>query len=180
MYWRKRTITIEQTLKQYWVPVALAISLFTNLILFATRPNLNKQVDKGTKEQFDEFAAQVTRHLLDSSYISYPQSMNALLSTELDPRTIAKLRSSGVIASTQDEYQATEQTLERDKQVSAVRIDSILQSDPNDQGLVPIDIIGAAATHATDSAEGPTPFHFRFLIGINKNTQKPIVAAFSE
>ena len=180
MYWRTRTITSQQALKQYWIPIVLVVSLFANLILIATRPNLSKQVDKGTKEELDAFAAQVTRHLLDSSYISYPQSMNSLLSSELDPQTMAKLRNSGVIASTQDEYQATLQTLERDKQVSAVRIDSVNQAEPNDQGLVPIDVIGVAATHATDAAEGPTPFHFRFLVGINKNTQKPIVAAFSE
>jgi hypothetical protein len=180
MYWRTRHFSPQAALKLYWVPIALAVSLFLNLILIATRPNPAKQVSKDTKEQFDQFAAGVTRHLLDSSYISYPQSMTTLLAGELDPRTIAKLRSSGVIATTQDEYQATLQTLERDKQVSSVRIDSINQSDPNDQGLVPIDVTGVAATHAADAAEGPTPFRFHFLIGLNKNTQKPIVAAFSE
>jgi hypothetical protein len=180
MYWRTRTVNPMLAAKQYWLPMGLAVSLFVNIVLIATRPNLSKQVDKGTQEQLDQFAAEVTHHLLDSSYISYPQSMNALLSGELDPRTMAKLRSSGVIASTQDEYQATLQTLNRDKQVSSVRIDGINQSDPNDQGLVPIDVVGVAATHATDAAEGPTPFHFHFLVGINKNTQKPIVAAFSE
>lgn len=175
-----RSVTPEQMLKRYWVVIALGISLFMNMILIATRPNPSKQVDKGTKEQLDEFAAQVTRHLLDSSYISYPQSMNLLLGGELDPTTIARLRSAGVIASTQDEYQATLQTLQRDKQVSSIRIDNVDQGEPNTQGLVPIDVNGAAATHATDSAEGPTPFHFHFLVGMNKNTQKPIVATFSE
>jgi hypothetical protein len=180
MYWRTNSISPQQALRRYWIPVVMAISLFINLILIATRPNPSKQVDKDTKQQLSDFAVQVTRHLLDSSYISYPQSMNALLSSELDPRTIARLRGSGVIASTQDEYQATLQTLERDKQVSAVRIDGINESEPNDQGLVPIDIVGVATTHAADAAEGPTPFRFHFLVGINKNTQKPIVAAFSE
>src|SRR5687768_1384278 len=137
MYWRVRSITPEDLLRQYGVHIALVISILCNVGLFFTRPSSKGQVDKGTKDQFTVFARQVTNHILDNSYVSFEQSTTALLSSELAPSVKQQLMKMELLPKSMDEIKATARTLEQQRQITAVRIDSVSQGDPNAQSLIP-------------------------------------------
>jgi hypothetical protein len=191
MYWRVRTISANDLLKKYGVHIALIVSIFLNVILALTRPNPNAGVIKNAQQNFKPFAETVTRQLLDSSYISYEQSTNALArSGELAREVVVQLQKQDKLPKTLDEIKATVRTLTEQKQVSAVRIDSVSPGEPNAKGLIPMEVTGVVAIHSAEES-GPTdpvPFRFRYLLGFrqnpdepnNPNSQLPIVAAFSE
>lgn len=182
MYWRVKNITPEHLFKQYGLFAILGFSLFFNFILFITRPNPQKMVNKEMKLNFEQFARTVTQQLLDNSYITYQQSMKNLFNGELAPAVMAKLRQTDRLPKSDEEIQATVRTLTNQRQVSAVRIDSIFQSEPNANSLIPVDVSGVVAINSADEniPKDPVPFHFHFLLGLNQSTQTPAVADFSE
>ncbi|MBI4532775.1 MAG: hypothetical protein HY711_02415 [Candidatus Melainabacteria bacterium] len=79
-----------------------------------------------------------------------------------------------------EDLKARAQTIAGQKQVSAVRIDVVNQSEPNAQGLIPIEVQGVIAVHSAEGFEGPRPFRFQFLVGQNAQSKLPVVAAFQE
>lgn len=182
MYWRVKNLTPEHLARQYGVHAALMVSLFFNVILFVTRPNPQKQVTKEQKVGFEQFVRGVTAHLLDSSFITYEQSTSALLNGELAPSVVTQMRQGGQLPKSMEEMQATIATLTEQKQVSAVKIDSIKQGEPDARGLVPIEVEGDTVVRsAQESGSGdPVHFHFKFLVGENIKTKLPIVASISE
>jgi len=180
MYWRVRKITPEILLRQYAVHILLALSLFFNFILFVSRPK-KETVSKELQTNFVDFAKQVTTHLLDTSYITYMDS-TVQLQSELAPKVLTYLRAKKLLAANNDELKVTNLELQRTRQVCTVRFDSVTLNDPNQSGLVPVDVQGVIAIHSSDET-GPTtpqPFHFVYLVGISGKTKKPIVADFQE
>ncbi len=182
MYWRVRRVSPQQMVAQYGVHVALIISLLANVLLYFTRPN-TKGMSAETKVDFDNFARRVTTHLLDTSYISYAQSTAALITgPELAPNVVQALRQSEMLFKTDEEFQATERMLKQQRQLAAVRIDSVQLGEPTQGGLVPVTVAGVVAIHSAEESgpSGPVPFQFQYLIGQHKETMKPIVAQFAD
>jgi len=180
MYWRIRRVSPEQVVKTYGVHAFLAVSLLVNAFLLITRPNPQKQVSGELKTNLDVFARNVTQHILDTSFISYESSTRALLPTgkvpgELAPPVVALLKSREQLPKTLEDLRATARTLESQRQVSAVRIDSVTQGEPDDKSLVPLDVTGVVAIHSADeSVSGnPVPFRFVFKVGMAANPQNP-------
>lgn len=180
MYWRIRRVSPEQVVKTYGVHACLAVSLLVNGFLLITRPNPQKQVSGELKTNLDVFARNVTQHILDTSFISYENSTRALLPNgpvpgELAPPVVALLKSKEQLPKTMEDLRATARTLESQRQVSAVRIDSVTQGEPDDKSLVPLDVTGMVAIHSADeSVSGnPVPFHFYLKVGMAANPQNP-------
>jgi len=182
MYWRVKNLTPEHLARQYGVHAALIVSLFFNLILFITRPNPKTDIGKDKKIEFTEFARKVTSHLLDSSFITYEQSTTALLNGELAPSVVTQMRQTGQLPKSAEELQATIRTLTDQRQVSAVKIDSIQQGDPDAKGLIPIQVEGDTVIRSAQESGSGNPVHFtlKYMMGVNAKTQEPIVASISE
>lgn len=182
MYWRVRKYTPKEMLKRYGLHIGLIVSVLLNLLLFATRPNMNKVVSAEVKADFDAFVRRVTQHILDTSYITYEASTTALMrpdSGELAPPVVKFLQQQGQLPHDMTELRATAKTYAVQKRVSAVRIDEINQKEMDNHNLIPVEVTGVVAVHAADSADD-VHFKFRFLVGFKPNTQIPIVANFQD
>ncbi len=180
MYWRVRRVSPEQVVKTYGVHACLAVSLLVNGFLLITRPNPQKQVSAELKTNLDVFARNVTQHILDTSFISYENSTRSLLPNggvpgELAPPVVALLRQREQLPKTMEDLKATARTLESQRQVSAVRIDSVNQGEPDDKGIVPLDVSGMVAIHSADESVSGNPVAFRFVyrVGMAGNPQNP-------
>lgn len=184
MYWRIRKYGPLDIVKKYGAHIALVFSLLFNFLLVATRPNLKKILNVDVKQQMDQFARRVTTHILDTSYISYGSSTDALLDRdtgELFSNISAAMMQQGLLPKDSAELKANIQTYFEQKRVVAVRIDKVDIGEPDAHGQIPIDVTGVVAVHSADDAGPPSPFHFRFIVGYrNGNTQLPVVAGFRE
>lgn len=175
MYWRVRKITPDMLVRQYGVHIGLIVSVLLNLLLIGTGPTLPK-VAPELKQTIDIFARQVTQHLLDTSYISYVDSTAALLNGELSPRVVDVLRQQGLIAKNDEDLRAQAKELTDQRQVAAVKIESVNPMDPDNTGLTPVDVKGKVAVHSSQDAGPATPvsFYFRYWIGARVGQdQKP-------
>ncbi|MEZ4488592.1 MAG: hypothetical protein R3C24_03715 [Cyanobacteriota/Melainabacteria group bacterium] len=182
MYWRVRKVTPEMLFKQYGVHVFLVISLFLNLILFVTRPK-KETMTQEIQTNFKDFAKDVTTHLLDTSYITYLDSTRELHS-ELGPNVITKMKQSGLLPRTDQEYKAINLELQKSRQVCTLKFDRIEvgEPDPKRNMLVPVQVAGVIAIHSSKetSPSQPQPFSIQYWVGLNSKTKKPIVADFAE
>lgn len=182
MYWRVQKITPEMLVKQYGLHVILAVSLLVNVLLFVTRPKKQK-MSQEVHADFKVFAKDVTTHLLDTSYITYLDSTQKLHS-ELGPGVVKKLKASGLLPTSKEEYKVINLDLQKSRQVCALRFDQINvgNPDPKHNNLVPVAVKGVIAIHSSNEASPstPQPFHLQYWMGYNSKTKKPIVADFSE
>ncbi len=178
MYWRLTKITPQQFLQQYAVHIALAGALTLNFFQLMTRPKTDK-LPQQMQQSFVIFAKQVTTHLLDTTYLTFLESTQAL-DSELAPPVKIYLKQRGLLAQGA-ELSAMGIQLKRSRQVCAIRFDRVQLSDPNAQGMIPCTVAGKIAVHSSDES-GPAEqdFCFRYLIGISKATQQPIIAGFEE
>lgn len=167
MYWRVRKSSVDQLVRQYGVHVLLVFSVLMNVLLVVTRPNPGKTVSKEARVNYENFARTVTQHLLDTNYISYKESTLALIEKELAPPVVQVLSKNGMLAATQDELAAQAKSLSDSRQLSAIRIDEVTSSEPNNKGLIPMDVRGVVAIHSAEESgpSGPVNFKFRYLIG---------------
>lgn len=180
MYWRIRRVSPEQVARQYGVHAVCAVSLLVNVFLIATRPNPKKEIGAEMKTNLDAFARQVTQHILDSSFISYEVSTRALLPSaagpgELAPQVVAQMRKGEQLPKTMEDLKATARTLQAQRQVSAIRVDSVNIGEPDDRGLVPIMVGGVAAIHSADETVSgtPVPFRFSYRVGMYGPPNQP-------
>lgn len=178
MYWRLTKITPQQFLQYYAVHIALALSLSVNFFQMVTRPKQDK-LPQQMQQSFVIFAKQVTSHLLDTTYLTFLDS-TAALDGELSPSVKKYLKERGLLTQGA-ELSAMAIQLKRSRQVCAIRFDRVQMSDPNQQGMIPCTVAGKIAIHSSDES-GPQEqdFCFRYLIGISKATQQPIIAGFEE
>ncbi len=167
MYWRVRNFGPEHLIRQYGVHAALAASLFFNLVLFTTRPAQTRRVPHEIKQSTEELGRNVACQLLDTSYLTYAENTQKLLTTkELHESVINKLRAAGQIPKNNEELKANVRSLTSEKSVVSVRIDSVVSGDPLERtGYVPIDVSGMVARHSASGAD-ENRFHFRFLMGM--------------
>ncbi|MBX9953186.1 MAG: hypothetical protein K2Y39_28690 [Candidatus Obscuribacterales bacterium] len=192
MYWRVRRVSPEQVVKTYGVHACLAVSLLVNGFLLITRPNPQKQVSGELKTNLDVFARNVTQHILDTSYISYESSTRSLLPNgsvpgELAPPVVTQLKAREQLPKTLEDLRATARTLESQRQVSAVRIDSVNQGEPDEKSLVPLEVTGMVAIHSADESVSGNPVGFKFMYKVgmaanpnNPEQKRPIVVEFRD
>lgn len=171
MYWKVRKLSLKDMAAQNWVYFALAGSVLLNMLFIATRPSTGKGMTAELKMNYDQFARQVTTHLLDTSYITYKTSTFALAGSglagggELEKRVVEGMKASGLIAKSSEEMEATNKGLLDSRQVSAVRVDNVdVQQPPAPNKPIPVDVSGVVAIHsAQDSTPtNPVPFRFHF------------------
>jgi hypothetical protein len=181
MYWRVRKITPEQLLRTYAVHIVLAISLLMNGWQYLTRPK-KETMNAGMKQDFAGFAKQVTSHLLDTSYVNYMDS-TIVLHKELSEGVLKKLKQDGILPANQHDMKANYMDFEKSRRVCAIQFQNVQLSDPNAQGMVPIDVQGVIAVHSSDEST-QQPFHLQFLIGLKKQGEDlppaPIVVDFRD
>jgi len=137
-----------------------------NVLLVTTRPAVPK-VSAEVKMSYEQFAKQVTQHLLDTSYITYADSTLALLKDELAPNVKKQLIAQDMLAKSEDDLRSTAKTLIEQHQVSAVKISECTPSELDQNGMMPVDVKGMVAIHSaaeTGPAE-PVQFEFKFKIG---------------
>ena len=173
MYWRVRKITPDMILKQYSIHIGLIISLFANFLLIATRPTIPK-VSVDLQQAIDVFVRQVTQNLLDTSYISYAQATTDLLDGELAPPVVNMLRQQGLIAKSDEDLRAQLKELTDQRQVAAVKIESVNLLGMDKQNLTVVEVKGKVAVHSSEDAgpSAPVNFLFRYSIGAKSDPDK--------
>ncbi len=186
MYWRVRKISPEQVAKTYGVHAVCVISVIANLLLLSKVAPSNKLTSE-QKINFDTFARQVTRHIVDSCFLTYEASMYQLAyagtKSELGPGVIKALASGGVIPPNADEMKAIGRQLKDTKSVSSISINNVKIEEPSasTKGLVPIEVEGSVVKHSAEGLMGPAPIHFRLLVGQRGgDTPLPVVAEFQD
>lgn len=182
MYWRIKTVDPKMLARKWGVPIALAASLFINVLLIATRPNPKKDTDEGTKVTVEQFASQVATHLVDSSYINYEDNTKKLLGGELSSQVINKMKASGELPKDNLDMTATLEGLKARRQVAAVHIREVNAGEADANGLLPVTVKGDLAVNSADESgpSGPQPFNLLLLVGVNNATNEHVVADLKE
>jgi hypothetical protein len=184
MYWRIRKYGVAEMFQQYGLHLAVLISVLLNIFLIATRPGPNKGVSTEVKTDFEQFGRRVTQHILDTSYINYQSATTSLMdpqSGELAPPVVNIMRKRGLLPNSKEELQASIKAFGDSKRVCAVNVQTVRVSDPDSQGLIPIDVTGVVAVHsAEESYPGPVPFHFRYRVGYRRGSTTPLVSDFAD
>lgn len=183
MYWRIKTVDPKVLAKKWGLPVALGLSLFVNVLMIATRPpGTPKTTGEEKLLDWPGAAREVTRHLIDSSYINYEDNTKRLLGGELTSSVVKNMQSRGDLPKDNVELQATLEGLKARRQITAVHFREVTQGDPDaSTGLIPIDVKGDVVSHSADESgpSGPQPFHFVLLMGKNNNDE-PMVGEIKE
>ena len=169
MYWRIQKIDNQKIIRQVVIPVALVVSLGVNFFFISNNLKKKSILSQGQKESFASLAKNVTIHFLDTSYITYKYNTMCLM-RELSPSLIQKLRAAEELPQTEQQLESTAQEYATKRRVSAIRIDSESQGDPDNSGFVPVDVSGITVVSSADESDTsePRPFHFRYLIGMIK------------
>jgi hypothetical protein len=176
MYWRVQKVGPEQLVKLYGVHLLLVVSLIGNGFLWLSRPA--KTMPAEVKQDVEAFSRRLTGHLLDTSYISCENNMNALRE-ELDPPLAANLTNQGILPKNQQDMKALVLDMQERKQICAVRIDQVNVSEPTAQGLIPVRVSGVCAIHsAAETAE--RPFVFQYLIGQRAGTTQLLLSQYQD
>lgn len=138
------------------------------------------------KVNFDTFARQVTRHLVDTSFLTYESSMLQLAysgtKSELSTPVI-KMLTQGQdppVAPSLEYLKGMKRQLLASKSVTCVSLDKVQVDEPNSSGLVPITVEGQVVKHDAGGVFGPAPFRFRFMVGTLKEDGTPVVVAFQD
>lgn len=184
MYWRVRKISPEQVAKTYGVHAVCIVSVIFNLVAMAKLAPSGK-LSGEQKVDFENFARQVTRHLVDSCFLTFDSSMYHLAGagtkSELGPVPIKKLTDGGVIPATPDEMKAISRQLKENKSVSSISIDDVKLEEADRGGLVPIVVSGRVVKLSAEGLMGPSPVRFKYLVGVRGgDTPLPVVADFQE
>ncbi len=186
MYWRVRKISPEQVAKTYGVYVVCFVSIIVNLIMLGKIAPSNKLTSE-QKINFDTFARQVTRHIVDGCFLTYDASMMQLefnsAQSELGPDVIKMLGAAEVIPTNIDAMRAIGRQLKETKSVSQISIDEVKISEPDSssRGLVPIEVTGKVVKHSAEGVMGPDPFRFKYFVGQRGGeTPLPVVASFQD
>jgi hypothetical protein len=178
MYWKVRKVTPEQMMRQYGVHILLAISLVGNFMLFVTRPK-KETVSKEMKNDFGNFAKSVTTHLLDTSYINYIES-TARLQSELSDSVKQRLRADGILPATEQDLRANHMEFSKSRRVCAMQFKQVDVRDPNQNGMIPVEVQGVVAVHSADES-AQQPFHLAFMIGLRKGEPPtPVVVGMQD
>jgi hypothetical protein len=173
MYWRVQKISVDQLAKAYGVYLVCIVSVFFNLLLLAKMPSLSKLTTQ-QRTDYESFAREVTRHLCDSCFMTYSESMNRLAFSKSKPELasgVIKALTPDVIPPTVYELKAIDKRLRESKSVSQVSIDDVKVEEVNSKGMVPVEVAGKVVRSSAGEVTGPESFRFKFLIGQAKNAE---------
>lgn len=184
MYWRVRKISPEQVAKTYGVHAICIVSVLANLVMFS-KVQPSRALNSEQKTNFDAFARNVTRHILDGCFVTYEASMYQLAmngtKAELSPPVIGALSQAEIIPSNMDNMKAIAKQLKESKSVTQVSIDDVKMDEPNGKGLVPIEVGGRVVKMSAEGLMGPNPFRFKYLVGMRGGESPiPVVAEFQD
>jgi hypothetical protein len=171
MYWRVQKISVEQLAKSYAVYVVCILSVFFNLFLFSKFGSLSKLTVQ-QRVDYESFAKEVTRHICDSCFVTYSDSMYKLAFTKTKPElgsAVIKALTPDLIPPTVYEMKAIDKRLHETKSVSQVAIDDVKVEEVNSGGLVPVEVGGRVVRSSAGEVTGPESFRFKFFIGTAKN-----------
>lgn len=175
MYWRVRKLSLRDMAMKNWVYGALVVSVLANMLGIAMRPSGGKGMTVELKANYDQFARQVTSHLLDTSYITYKASTIALGGQslhgggELENRVLEGMKLSGLMAKSQEEVEALSKGLYDSRTVSAVRIDGVDIGTPPPNKPIPVDVSGVVVIHSSQETNpNPVPFQFHFDMALKQ------------
>ncbi|MCA0314704.1 MAG: hypothetical protein LCH63_12840 [Candidatus Melainabacteria bacterium] len=177
MYWKVQKIGPEQLIRAYGVHILLGVSVIINGFLFLTMPKGNK-VSSETKQTIDAFVRDVTNHLLDTSYINCEKNVMELRK-ELAPNVFAAMAQRKEVPGTNSELIGLIRDMSERKQVCAVRVDKVTTGDPDNRGMIPVEVQGVCALHSSQDT-GETNFRFRYLIGQHAETKAFLIADFHD
>ena len=178
MYWKVRKVSPEQLMRQYGVHILLACSLVGNFMLLITRPK-KEVVTKEQKNDFGNFAKQVTTHLLDTSYINYIES-TARLQSELSDSVKQRLRADGILPATDQDLKANHMEFSKARRVCAMQFKQVDVKDPNQNGMIPVEVQGVVAVHSADES-AQQPFHLAYMVGLRKGEPPtPVVVSMQD
>lgn len=188
MYWRVRKISPEQVAKTYGVHAVCIVSVLANLIMLSKIAPSGKLTD-AQKINYDTFARNVTRHIVDGCFLTYETSMYQLefageqgkpaSTCELGPSVTQKLQVDGVIPKSVEEMKAMSRQLKQQFSITQLAFDDV-KIEEAQNGLVPIDVTGRVVKNSSEGPMQPTPIHFRYLVGARRDNQLPIVAKFDD
>lgn len=188
MYWRVRKISPEQVAKTYGVHAVCIVSVLANLIMLSKVAPSNKLND-AQRINYDTFARNVTRHIVDGCFLTYETSMYQLefageqgkpaSTCELGPSVTQRLQADGVIPKSVDEMKAMSRQLKSQFSITQLSIDNVKIDEPSN-GLVPIEVSAKVVKSSSEGPMQPTPIRFRYLVGARKDNQLPIVAKFDD
>lgn len=187
MYWRVRKVSPEQIAKTYGVHVVCIVSVLLNLILVSSNLAKANKLSTEQKVNFDTFVRDVTRHLVDTSYLTYENSMIQLAykqKPELSPQVFKMLMQAGpqgedpAIPPSLERLKGMKRQLESSKCVTAVSLDNVKIEEPDSKGMVPVLVEGRAVKHDAGGVF-ELPFRFRMLVGTYSDGI-PVVAAFQD
>ena len=167
MYWRVQKISVEQLAKAYGVYLVCIASLLFNFVLLAKMPSLHKLTSQ-QRTDYESFAKEVTRHLCDSGFMTYTNSMNRLAFAKSKPElapSVIKALTPDVIPPTPDHMKAIDKRLHETKSVSQVSIDDVKIEEADANHMVPVEVSGRVVRSSAGEVTGPDEFRFRFLIG---------------
>jgi hypothetical protein len=169
MYWKVRKLSLKDMALKNWVYVALVFSVMGNMLGIAMRPSVGKGMTGELKLNYDQFARQVTSHLLDTSYITYKASTIALGGPqlqgggELEKHVLEGMKQTGLMAKSSEEVEALGKGLYDTRTVAAVRIDGVNIGTPPANKPVPVDVSGVVVIHSSQETNpNPVPFDFHF------------------
>lgn len=178
MYWRIRKVTPDQLVKSYGVHVVCVVSVLFNIIMM-TRLAPSKALNAKQQTEFTNFAKQVTQHLTDSNFLTYEQSMTALVfngpKSELAGNALALLQKEEVVPRNQTNMKALGRQYKDKKSVACISIDEVAVQDPDAsrQNLVPVEVSGKLVQHSAEGVIGPSFFRFRYYVGTAAQASDP-------
>lgn len=175
MYWRIKKLAPDQLARQYGIHAVLIVSVIFNLFAL-TRMNASRAMTGESKVNYERFCKQVTTHLFDANYLTFEDSMKQLLQ-ELGPSVQREQQKIEFLPRSVEEMKAIGREMKEKQSVSCVRVAKCEVGQTDSRGLLPVDMNVEVVRHSVEGADGPHVFQLKYLIGINKNTHEPIVAA---
>jgi hypothetical protein len=173
MYWRIKKITPEIIARQYSIHAFFIVSLLFNLVLFS-KLGPAKALNGGQKDDMGRFARQVTQHIFDANYLTFPDSMRSLVdssSGELFGPALAKLRSDGTLPKDSDELKALTRQLQDTKSVSCIKFYGVEVGNPDGKSsFVPVELKMKVIVHDTTGVR-PSAMRVKYMVAQATNKQ---------
>lgn len=180
MYWRIRKITPEIVARKYSVHAFLMVSVIFNLFL-GSKVGPAKALNGGQKDDMGRFARNVSQHIFDANFLTFPDSMRTLVdgnNGELYGSALNRLRADGTLPKDNDELKTLTRQLEDTKSVSAIKFYSVDVGQPDSRNFVPVDVKMKVVVHDTTGVRPNTlKVHYMVAQATNKQTNqsRPVV-----
>lgn len=125
---------------------------------------------------FENFANQVTTHLLEINPNTYSSNQKAL-TKEVAPDVYSLLHKKGMCAGSKEQIQENLKSMNANNTRCLVRIESTdFPSKATSQGLIPIDVRGTCIKTVKEASKA-SKFDILYYVGNKTGTKEPMVAS---